>query len=242
MKALGIIQCRLGSSRLKKKALLKIGSYKIIEWVIRRVKKSKKLDGIILATSRRKQDKELIKISKKLQINFFSGNEKNVFSRFCEITRLYKPKLVIRICADNPFIDPSEIDKLIKFSEKNYKKNIYAFNHIPHKNNNYIDGVGAECISSDYFLKYEKKIRKKKHLEHVTSFIWENKKNFYFKSFKAPKKYSFPSIKLDIDYNEDYQKFKKILFKSKIKPENFINKTLIRKLVYREKYKPINKL
>ena len=50
------------------------------------------------------------------------------------------------------------------------------------------------------------------------------------------------SIKLDIDYNEDYQKFKKILFKSKIKPENFINKTLIRKLVYREKYKPINKL
>ena len=65
-------------------------------------KKIKKLDGTVLATSRRKQDKELIKISKKLQINFFSGNEKNVFSRFCEITRLYKPKLVIRICADNP--------------------------------------------------------------------------------------------------------------------------------------------
>ena len=58
---------------------------------------------------------------------------------------------------------------------------------------------------------------------------------------KLRKNTLFPSIKLDIDYNEDYQKFKKILFKNKIKPENFINKTLIRKLVYREKYKPINK-
>ena len=48
-------------------------------------KKIKKLDGIILATSRRKQDKELIKISKKLQINFFSGNEKMFFQDFVKL-------------------------------------------------------------------------------------------------------------------------------------------------------------
>ena len=46
---------------------------------------------------------------------------KKCFSRFCEITRLYKPKLIIRICADNTFMDSSEIDKLVKF-EKITKK------------------------------------------------------------------------------------------------------------------------
>ena len=51
---IAIIQSRTGSKRLKNKALLKLGNYSILEWVIRRVKKSKNLDQIILATTKKK--------------------------------------------------------------------------------------------------------------------------------------------------------------------------------------------
>ena len=46
------------------------------------------------------------------------GSERNVFSRFFKIAKMYKPNYVVRICADNPFIDPKEIDKLVTYTVK----------------------------------------------------------------------------------------------------------------------------
>ena len=48
-------------------------------------KKIKKLDEIILATSTRKQDKELIKISKKLKLNFLEVMKKMFFQDFVKL-------------------------------------------------------------------------------------------------------------------------------------------------------------
>ena len=51
-----IIQARSNSSRLRNKIFKKIGNYSLIEWVIKRVKKSN-ADKIILATSKAANDK-----------------------------------------------------------------------------------------------------------------------------------------------------------------------------------------
>jgi len=230
MNVLAVIQCRLGSKRLKKKALLKLGKHTTLEWVIRRVKKSKQINKIVLATSKNIGNKKLISIAKKLKIDFFKGSEKNVFSRFYNLNKIYKPKFIVRICADNPFIDANEIDKIIKKSKLLNNNFSYVFNHIPYKKNNYIDGVGAECISAKYFTSFGDKIKKEKHKEHVTKFIWENKNIFLFKSIIAPKKFSFPRLSLDIDYKKDYIKFSKLLKNYKNKPENYKVENLIYKL------------
>ena len=63
--ASAIIQARTGSTRLPKKMIKKLGNEKVIEWVIKRLKKSKKLLQIILATSNRYEDKKLVEIAKK---------------------------------------------------------------------------------------------------------------------------------------------------------------------------------
>ena len=58
-----IIQARMGSARLPGKMLKKISDVSLIEWVIRRVKKSKKVKKIILATTKNKKDNILKKNS-----------------------------------------------------------------------------------------------------------------------------------------------------------------------------------
>ena len=225
MSIIGIIQCRTGSKRLKKQ-LLNLGKYNISEWVIRRVKKSKKLEKIILATSKHKDNKVLINLAKKLKIEYFVGSERNLFSRFFKIAKMYKPNYVVRICADNPFIDPKEIDKLVTYTVKNNLD--YSFNHIPYKKNMYIDGVGAECIKSNYFFDNKKKIEKNFFFKkHVTSYIWSNKKKFVFKYQKSPKKYSYPNLKLDVDTFEDYCKLFKFMNSYKGLPEYFNNQKII---------------
>ena len=55
MSVTAIIQARTGSQRFPKKVLKKIANTSLIEWVIKRVKKSKKIKSIVLATTKFKK-------------------------------------------------------------------------------------------------------------------------------------------------------------------------------------------
>ena len=71
---IAIVQSRMGSKRLPGKMMMRIGRYTLIEWVIKRLKKSKSINKIILVTSQKKDDQIFKNISQKLKINFFAGN------------------------------------------------------------------------------------------------------------------------------------------------------------------------
>ena len=67
---IAIVQARIGSSRLPGKMFKKLGRYYLIEWVIMRLKKSKQINKIILATTKKKY-KKFLNICKKFNIIFF---------------------------------------------------------------------------------------------------------------------------------------------------------------------------
>ena len=119
MKTLCIIQARMGSKRFRGKALKKLTNLMVIEWVLKRVKKSKHINKIVLATTKLKEDLKLIKIAKKNKIAYYRGNNKDVLKRFYNAAQKYNPKFVVRVCADNPFIDPLMLDKLVQSLSQN---------------------------------------------------------------------------------------------------------------------------
>lgn len=213
---LGIIQARTGSIRLPNKMLKKINGYMLIEWVIKRVKKAKKIDKIILATTTEKKDSKLINIAKKNAIDFFRGNSKDVLTRFYEASLKFKSKKIVRICADNLFIDPDFLDSLVsKFNPKKYE---YAFNHQSKLNYRCIDGFGAEIFTIDLLNKIHsnKKINIELR-EHVTAFIWQNLRKFKIQFVKPKKKFINSNLKFDIDTQEDLFNLRKFVKKNKIK-------------------------
>ena len=112
-KTLIIIQARMGSKRLPGKMMLKLDNYSILEWVIKRIKKVKNKTDILIATTKEKKDNKICKIAKKNKIKFFRGPTHDVLKRFYLAAKKFKPKFVVRVCADNPFIDSNEIDLLI---------------------------------------------------------------------------------------------------------------------------------
>ena len=74
----------MGSERFPGKVLKKISDVSLIEWVIRRVKKSKKIKKIILATTKNKKDDVLKKIAIKNKVSIFRGESRDVLGRFYE--------------------------------------------------------------------------------------------------------------------------------------------------------------
>ena len=167
-----IVQARIGSRRFPYKTIKKLGNYRVIEWVIRRLKKSKKSKQIILATTRNSEDKKLIKIANENNIQSFQGSTNNVLKRFYDVSKKFKLKNIVRVCADRPFISPSEIDLLINSYFKGGRK--YTFNDRNFKKLKYADGFGAEIFSFKELEFLYNNAYLPKHLEHVTTYFWDN--------------------------------------------------------------------
>lgn len=200
-KILIIIQARMGSKRLPGKMILKLNNHCILEWVIKRIKQIKNKAHIIIATTKEKKDDKICKIAKKNKIKFFRGPTNDVLKRFYLAAKKFKPKFVVRVCADNPFIDSGEIDLLInKFKSKS---NDYACNHNNKLNSLYADGFGAEIFTFKSLEKINIKAIKKSQREHVTKYIWDNKKKFKIYSIPAKKMLAYPNLKFDINTKKD---------------------------------------
>ena len=203
MKITGVIQARMGSTRLPNKMMLSLHSKPIIEWVVKRTMRSS-LDEIILATSTLRSDDVLAKYALSLGVKVFRGDEQNVLKRFYDALQGTNSTHLVRICADNPLIDPLEIDNLIAF----YKATPcdYAYNHIP-RDNLYPDGLGAEIVSYELFSQIYSRASLSAHKEHCLSYIWDNKQEFDIKTFDPSQDLlKRPDLKFDVDTFDDYYK------------------------------------
>lgn len=225
LQIVAIIQARMGSKRFPGKSLAKLNDMPIIEWVYRRVSRAKMVKQVIIAIPDNSADDLLANYaSKKLHAKVFRGDEQNVLARFYAAAVFYQASDIVRICADNPFIVPEEIDRLIKFY---CKENCdYAYNHIP-KNNLYPDGLGAEIISFNCLQKIYQKAILAKHLEHCFSYIWDNEDQFIIRTFDPlEKNIHHPDLKFDIDTEIDLQNLAFLKVKLESSAKEIVEKSL----------------
>jgi spore coat polysaccharide biosynthesis protein SpsF len=213
-----IIQARLGSKRLPNKMLCKLGNYSIIEWVIIRLKKSNLANSIILATTNNKEDDALVSIAKDLGIKVFRGNEHNVLKRIYHAANKAKSNIVVRVCADNPFIDAAIVDKLISFFLS--KELDYAFNHQPKLNCNISDGFGAEVFNISLLRRLNEIVVTQLEKEHATLYIWNNIESFVVESVPVPQELAFRDLKFDIDTEDDLLRLNSLVDKHSLTTES----------------------
>ena len=116
-KVIGLIPCRLNSSRLPKKALLNIDGLPLIVHTFKRALLSKKLDRVIVCTD----SKEIQKIVKNHggEAIITKKTHKNGTDRIAEVAKKIKGEIIIDIQGDFPMLDPLNIDKLVDFHIKN---------------------------------------------------------------------------------------------------------------------------
>ena len=118
MKRAILITARLKSKRLPLKVIRKIKDKTMIEHMLDRLKLSKKVDQIIICTSNINQDKPLIEIADNNNVSYFLGDPDDVLVRLLNAATQFQVDTIINCTADNPFVDPEYIDKLIEYHEK----------------------------------------------------------------------------------------------------------------------------
>jgi spore coat polysaccharide biosynthesis protein SpsF (cytidylyltransferase family) len=193
-----ILQARLGSKRFPSKVLKKINGKTILEYTIKRLKKTKLSKNIIVATTKREEDQKIIKVAKKTNCHTFRGSTNNVLNRYYKAAVHYKVKNIVRICSDCPLIDPKIINKVYFF----YLKNNYDYvsNKIfP----SYPPGMGVEILNFQSLKKANKLTKNSYDKEHVTPYIYKNPKKFKIKNVGLKKK--LLNYRIVLDYIEDFK-------------------------------------
>jgi spore coat polysaccharide biosynthesis protein SpsF len=200
-RVVAIVQARMGSQRFPGKMLAELAGRPLLEWVLLRVRQSTRLDGIVVATSVDRRNYALADLSRRLGIDAFLGSEDDVLGRFCAAAAQSDADIVVRICADNPFVAAEEIDRVVALYLS--ERPDYAFNHVPRLDNNYADGFGAEVLSRVLLDRLDAIAIRPCHREHVTSYIWDHPDQFRIKTVIAPKGLAFPHLRFDIDEPDD---------------------------------------
>ncbi len=197
MTVVAIIQARMGSSRFPGKMLSPLGPHPILEWVLRRVKQARTLDKVVLATSDSAADDALADLARANGVKAFRGSETDVLARFAGAAKEAGASVVVRICADNPFVDPGEIDRLVTYFAGSSCD--YACNHQDRLGSRYADGFGAEILRASLLESVAARATEVRHREHVTLYLWEHASEYELCAVAAPAELAFPELRFDID-------------------------------------------
>nr|WP_256437692.1 NTP transferase domain-containing protein [Polynucleobacter sp. MWH-UH2A] len=208
---IALVQARMGSTRFPGKMIAPLGGRTLLEWVLLRASRSRLVNKVLLATTDLERDDELVRIAESLGIEVYRGSEQDVLERFVLAGKKYNASLIVRICADNPFVDPEEIDRLISFYRNNECD--YACNHRALFGSHYSDGFGAEILSFKLMVEIADRAVEKRHREHVTLFLVENPADYVIKAVPAPSGLNKPEMRFDIDTLGDYEYIKSLLHK-----------------------------
>jgi len=200
---LAIIQARHNSTRFPGKVVKKINNKSILEILIRRLSKSKYISKIIVACTKGPDDKAIIKICKKLSIDYFTGSENDVLDRFYNSAKKYKGINIARVTSDCPLIDPEIVDQVI--SNFFVKDVDYASNVNPAT---FPDGLDVEVFKFSALKEAYIKASQSNEREHVTPFIINNSK---FKKFNLKNSIDYSSLRLTLDEKKDFILIEKII-------------------------------
>lgn len=170
---LAILQARVSSIRLPGKVLMPILGVPMILLEIERIRRSKSIDKLIVATSVHRSDDSLANLCREHSINCFRGKLEDVLDRFYQAALQYGPEHVVRLTGDCPLIDPSVIDQVISFYMKNNYD--YAGNAIEQT---FPDGLDVEVLRFSCLKQVWEEAVLPSEREHVTPFIHKNPELF----------------------------------------------------------------
>lgn len=207
-----ILQTRMGSTRLPGKVLMKINENDLIlDFVIRQLKFSELLDGIVIATTNLEQDDVIEKYAIDNGIKCFRGSSLDVLDRYYQCAKELKLSTILRVTSDCPLIDPKIIDKIIeKFKEGKYD---YVSNFLSHS---FPNGTEAEIFSFSVLENTWHNGKKSNEREHVTPYIYDNQEKFCLGQIKNEKDYS--NFRWSVDRKDDLELVKAITSKIKKSP------------------------
>jgi len=195
-----LIQARINSNRLPGKVLLPLPNASgktLLDQIVQRALAVKQKPEVIIATSTRPENDLLADIATRNQVLLFRGDEADVLARFYDAASSFGLDIIIRLTADNPFIDPAILSQSLQ-------DHIIQEAEYTHTNGLPI-GTNIEIVNFSALKKCYEEAKLPEHREHVTLYIRQNHDKFKILPINLENSlYGLPNWRLTVDNETDY--------------------------------------
>lgn len=194
-----VLQARIGSTRLPGKVMMPLCGRPMLGHILDRLKLVGNADILIVATTNSQGDDTIDSFVRNEGVACFRGDEVDVLDRYHQASDFFGLDHIVRATADNPFVDPEEIERLIVLHVGASADFSHALGQLP-------IGVGTECFTRDALERSSREGILSHHREHVDEFILEHPDLFHIEKLEvAPEKIA-PELRLTVDTPEDFSR------------------------------------
>ena len=204
-KIVATVECRMTSSRLPGKVLMKADGKPMLRILVERLSKVEQLDAIVLATTTNKTDDPIAELAKSLGVRCHRGSEDDVLRRVLDAARSADADVIVEITGDCPLLDPqitSQVIDLYRLNDCDYASNLDPVS--------FPIGMDAQVFSTRLLSIADEEGNTQEDREHVSLFIRKQPERFRKLHLPAPPELHWPDLGLTLDEKEDYELLKTI--------------------------------
>jgi len=168
-----VLQARSSSTRFPGKVLAPLHGAPMILQQLARLRRSRRLDLVVVATSVDPSDDELARVLDEAGAVVRRGPLDDVVGRFALVADEFAPDQLVRLTADCPLADPAVIDTVIDehlASGADYTSNTL----VP----TFPDGLDVECVTMAAFTRLLALELSEREREHVTLGLYSRPEEF----------------------------------------------------------------
>ncbi len=193
-----IVQARMRSTRLPGKVLLPLGGAPMLARLVERLRRVRKADVIVVATTTHTSDDAIVALCERLGVAHHRGSELDVLSRYAEAAKAHQADVVVRITSDCPLIDPALIDRVITRYQAGGAD--VVSNMLPPS---WPYGMAVEVFSANCLAEAHAKACLPAEREHVTPFLYAHNKRYRLQNVASPVDLS--THRWTVDTPEDFE-------------------------------------
>ncbi len=205
-----ILQARMGSTRLPGKSLLPLAGAPLVARIIERVKRCRRVDGIVVATTQKSEDDVLERLARQDGVDVFRGSEDDLVDRYYQAAVTFHAEVVARLPADNPVPEPGEIDRIIAYhltGQSDFSSNLAEVH-----GNGYPNGIGAEVFNLETLEQVWRTCGDPREREHPHLNFYDyashrdvNPAVYRVGTLECPPAFRRPDLVLDVNTPEEYE-------------------------------------
>jgi spore coat polysaccharide biosynthesis protein SpsF len=188
----------------------RLGGKPLIEWVVRRANDSSLLDGVVVTAGDGSADRKLAALVP-ADVPVFHSAAPDALTRFWDAAHQFDAEAVVRISADNPFIDPVLIDRLVTIAGTEPLDYIGYCSRDGRPDIESPIGVFAEWMSTRALRRAERRASDPRDRSNVTRHIYSHPDEFRVLLIPVPVPLDRDDVRLTIGSHEDWEHAQEIL-------------------------------
>lgn len=204
VRVIATIEARMAASRLPGKVMLPLAGAPMLERLVERIRRSRRVDEVVVATTISPPDAAIVDLCQRIGCRVHRGSVEDITSRLLDACA--GADIVVQITGDCPLIDPAHVDETVRLlvdEGADYASNSLNAGTFPL-------GLDVRCFRMEALRRSADLSQDPTDRVHGSYYIYRHPDMFRLVGWDAPEAMFWPGLRLTVDEPADYELVRRV--------------------------------